>query len=207
LRTAPVRREEAFFDYRQWRWLTMPLGTYTCKETILGHYLSGDPALWADVVSKITAEHEVERRSRRMFGVSVSIPRLYAAPHFLSSPSGLGFGYTLCRPREFVCEYCGVGFLARGYDNWPRFVCSNHCARQRRIALRRQYKRDNPPSPEAVRLMHAQRTAQRAAARAGRQCAHCGRVIEAARSTRRFCSDICRVKAYREAKGTRQEAL
>ena len=36
-------------------------------------------------------------------------------------------------------------------------------------------------------------------ARAGRTCQHCGKAIEAARSTRRFCSDICRVKAHREA--------
>jgi hypothetical protein len=50
-----------------------------------------------------------------------------------------------------------------------------------------------------VQRIHARRTAQRAEARAGRQCEHCGVAIAATRSPRRFCSDICRVKAYREA--------
>lgn len=41
---------------------------------------------------------------------------------------------------------------------------------------------------------------------AHRQCDHCGRSFEAVRSTRRFCSDACRVNAYQKAKRkTRQD--
>ncbi len=81
----------------------------------------------------------------------------------------------------------------RGWRSRHR-VCSNHCEHERRAMLRRQRRRDNPPPSWQA---HAARTAQRAATREGRQCAHCGVPIEAARSTRRFCSNVCRVKAHR----------
>jgi hypothetical protein len=45
--------------------------------------------------------------------------------------------------------------------------------------------------------MVAARSEARAAARAGRTCQHCGKPIEAQRSTRRYCSDHCRVTAHR----------
>ena len=98
--------------------------------------------------------------------------------------------------REYVCEYCGARYLGlkRGGERRVR-VCSNECARRQRNAKQQLWRqwRDRPD----YQLINAARTARRADARAGRVCARCGIPIKAARSTRRFCSDICRVKWHR----------
>jgi hypothetical protein len=52
-------------------------------------------------------------------------------------------------------------------------------------------------TPERVVRAHAVRAAARAAARAGRKCEVCGKALHAARSTARYCSVACRVKAFR----------
>ena len=98
--------------------------------------------------------------------------------------------------REYVCEYCGARYLGlkRGGDRRVR-VCSNECARRQRNAKQQLWRqwRDRPD----YRLINAARTVRRAEARAGRVCARCGIPIKATRSTRRFCSDICRLRWHR----------
>ena len=107
--------------------------------------------------------------------------------------------------REYVCEYCGARYLGlkRGGDHRVR-VCSNECARRRYNANQRLW-RQRRGRPD-YQLINAGRTARRAEARAGRVCARCGIPIKGARSTRRFCSSICRVRAHRgKARGVAAE--
>ena len=55
--------------------------------------------------------------------------------------------------------------------------------------------------PADYAIVNQTRTAKRAQARANRVCANpdCGKPIDALRSTKRFCSDLWRVHAYRLA--------
>jgi endogenous inhibitor of DNA gyrase (YacG/DUF329 family) len=76
------------------------------------------------------------------------------------------------------CRQCGRKFW-RNYRS-SGFYCSDRCAA---IARRAKYA--------------AAQGAARAAARRGRRCEGCGEPIEAARSTKRFCSTRCRVAAHR----------
>jgi hypothetical protein len=52
-----------------------------------------------------------------------------------------------------------------------------------------------------------EREQRRAAARAGKSCLVCGAAIDARRSTRRYCSDACRVKAHRQRGPSIKEGL
>jgi hypothetical protein len=67
----------------------------------------------------------------------------------------------------------------------------------------RQYRRlkcaDCTKTAEASRRRRAlgRRSQKRAEMRQWRRCQQCGEPIEAKRSTRRFCSDLCRVRAHR----------
>src|SRR5262249_46061687 len=109
--------------------------------------------------------------------------------------------------REYLCEQCGVHYvgvrvgglagLFNPVDRHSRrgtMFCSNNCARLWRNASQRECRPINPPPPAEP---NAARTARRAEARAGRTCEHCGMAIEAQRTTKRFCSDIFRVRNHR----------
>jgi hypothetical protein len=87
-------------------------------------------------------------------------------------------GNPIARPRG-----CGCAQIA----------ALNSAARKR---VYQHWRLINPRDPLTVNTARARSRAQ---ARANRQCEHCGKPIEAARSTKRFCSDLCRVRAYRTA--------
>jgi hypothetical protein len=83
------------------------------------------------------------------------------------------------------CVHCTRAFAT--CDRWSRIkYCSNRCAYQAR-------------DKAIVARVVAKRSAARAEARADRQCAYapCDNLIDAERSTRRFCSDRCRVAHHR----------
>jgi hypothetical protein len=92
--------------------------------------------------------------------------------------------------REYICDHCGAGYLGIELTGHQRvLVCSNRCQRERQKARQRRWRVDHPSDSQSK---NAKRMARRAEARSGRVCEHCGGPIEAARTTKRFCSDICR---------------
>jgi hypothetical protein len=201
LRADPVRREEVLID--RWELATMPLGTFRLEErshasiTTPGTswtdlWLVGDPVLWQPVLDEVAAEmtrqcQEIERWRREN-------PDLWGPPRVRSLPKP---EFRHRSMREYRCDHCGCRHL--GLERHPRnvrrvrvWVCSNRCERDRRSAQQRQWrKRFDYQSDNSARAF------SRAAAREGLVCEHCGQPFEAARSTRRFCSDICRVKWHR----------
>jgi hypothetical protein len=83
------------------------------------------------------------------------------------------------------CEHCGREFYR--VLRIGRFCC-DRCAQAAHSAATARAKSE-----------------ARAAARAGRTCVVCGEPIEGQRSTRRYHSDACRVRAYRERKEAKAE--
>ena len=81
-----------------------------------------------------------------------------------------------------ACQRCSVPFI----DHYVAQLCSD-C----RPAMRKQ----------SVAKQTAKRSEARAAARSARivACGQCGAIVAAARSTRRFCSGACRMRARRIA--------
>lgn len=205
LRTDPVRRDEVLID-SEWQLLTTPLGTWTSEtrpwftgndgQQHTEKMLVGDSALWQPLLDELTPALATEfvERQKAIIEETAQHPQLRAV---LSAPKKrrvpkpeFGFREAI----EYVCESCCGRYLGRAlFGNKQRRVrvCSNRCERARRNALQRQWRRYHPPDYEEI---NAARAARRAEARAGRTCEHCGQsLVEAARSTRRFCSDICRV--------------
>jgi hypothetical protein len=178
LRTEPVRREEVLINSHG-ELLTMPLGTFEVVKAPgrgvwagkLYDYAIGEPVLWAALLDELQRGYDRQ-------------------PGFLIFPE-------LVEIQQ--CWECKHRFL-RIFGNHDRrskvVLCSNECSRRWRNwrAARRRFR--HPPD---YQLVNAARRTRRAEARAGRVCAHCGVTMEAARSTKRFCSDICRVRASRSA--------
>jgi len=188
LRREPVRREEVRVYRRmigdgipQWR-VTMPPGTYRLEERgkHRSQYIVGDPALWQPLMDELAAQYAAQHeywRQRGFPGPQQRLPSLEIA--FL-----MGFEYT--------CEQCGTRFLAyKLADNMLR-LCSDKCGRGRTAAQQRAWREANPSQ------YHRERDQQRAEASARHTCEHCGVAIEGARPTRRFCSDLCRIRAHHQ---------
>jgi hypothetical protein len=93
---------------------------------------------------------------------------------------------------ERRCRDCRNMYFAPFVRGQWVFRCPD-CARARHAARLRDWRH----ATGAVSDNRA-RDARRAAARAGRVCERCGTPIDAARSTKRFCSDTCRACAHRE---------
>ncbi len=168
-------------------------------------YVIGDPALWQPLLDELAAEIDKlalgieEERQRREQAVRAlpQIARSMGPLPGLPKLPELEFRADGDRVQEYVCEVCGVRYIGgvKLRANEAR-VCSNRCWHARSDAMKRQYRRDHPLDYDR----NGARAERRAAARAGRTCGHCGMPIEAARATKRYCSDICRVRAYRAVK-------
>jgi endogenous inhibitor of DNA gyrase (YacG/DUF329 family) len=173
-RLTAVRREEVFIR-RFFELVTMPADTYRRIETATGSKLVGDPGLWQPLLDALAAQIDPYGPGRPW----LQVPK----PEFWPSQA-----------IEAVCSQCGIRYL--GLHRMQRYfpVCSNNCAQLLENEKQRARRRANPPDYTKV---NAARTERRAAGRAGLVCEHCGQSFEAARSTRRFCSDICRVRWHR----------
>jgi hypothetical protein len=179
LRGEPVRRDEVSISGR--RLETMPIATWRFEER------QGQPRGLSYTARLLVGDAELWHALLDEIGIRVT-------PEF-----------SVWEAREYVCEYCGVRYLGlkRGGDHRVR-VCSNECARRRRNAKQRLWRQQRGPSD--YQLINAARASMRAEARAGRSCARCGIPIKAARSTKRFCSDVCRVRAHRAAQARERRA-
>jgi hypothetical protein len=90
---------------------------------------------------------------------------------------------------EYHCEHCGARFLAHRLAGNMVRLCSDKCERERHNAGQRRRQRGRYRRPRAQ---------QRAETPADRTCEHCGVAIEVTRSDRRFCSDLCRIRAHHQ---------
>lgn len=214
-RNEPVQREEVRLG-RCWQRdqvvhqvLTMPLGTYEHEiRTVHGqhspsvswveHWLIGIPGLWEplweEIAAKLAADHA--KWNTPELRAIVGAPRVHIlAPRPELKGSRIAGSFPPhTAVREYVCEHCARPYLGvelRG--NQRVAVCSDHCEHERSKAVERRWRHDAGISNSN----NALRANRRAEARSGRVCEHCGQSFEAARSTRRFCSDICRVRWHR----------
>jgi endogenous inhibitor of DNA gyrase (YacG/DUF329 family) len=93
---------------------------------------------------------------------------------------------TVPRPyRKHYCRHCGRAFYQadQRHNGGAMLYCSDKCVAAVHAA--------------AMAPIVKARSQARAAARANRKCATCGKPIKAQRSTMRFCSIRCRVAAHR----------
>jgi hypothetical protein len=207
LRKEPVRRNEVRFELGfERRWLgglqphyelwTMPLGTFSreVRQQVGWHAVNwfvGDPSLWRSLWDEVAADLVADYAGPLRF--------IYRE-HPVSACAVEGWLPRLPELREadvrqYICQHCGRDYVGvQLLGNQRICVCSNYCERKQRNVQQRQWREKNPPD---YRLINAARAIRRAETRSGRVCEYCKVPIEAKRSTRRFCSDICRVRAHR----------
>jgi hypothetical protein len=171
--------------------MTMPVGTFSLverdeystvmKQTFRSLYLVGDPTLWQPLLDALAAKKSSAPKPEIWVGTA---------------------GFPIFGVFEYLCERCGSRFLSSRLSGNRVRLCSDRCELDRRNEAQRQWRRYNPLPPGYYQQLNANRDRKRAEARAGRTCEHCGVPIEAARSTKRFCSGICRVRAYRKVIST-----
>lgn len=216
-RCKPVRRDEVLLAGRHPK--TMPLGTYSVEHYATERFVGkraavpytltkyvGVPALWQPLIDELAAEAATEEEAtalthaRLMNGtpeerrLAASLARrepldMPVVPEFTTTwRDGVG---------EYDCDHCGIRFLGgHWWRNQKRVrCCSNRCEAERKKAVQRQWRELHPTISAKS---NASRRRKRAEARADRSCEHCGAAIEATRSTRRFCSDLCRGRHHHE---------
>jgi hypothetical protein len=183
--------------------LTMPLGTF-CLEIPEGEkygYYVGVARLWHSVLEQLASEYVAQYRAalgkheKLLRHAAANQPELVGMiketrPHPLRVPKPVIFSPLSC---EYECEHCGRRFLSHRIHGNGIPLCSNACESVRSNRMQRKRREENPPDYFAI---NAARFRKRAEARAGRMCEHCGMAVEATRSTKRFCSDICRIRAH-----------
>jgi len=205
LRFEQVRRDELLVDPRYVCLIrTMPLGTWrrverkeeSEDEDPIPYAVAGAD-LWRPVLDELAAAAEQQRRDLEAtarehpeFASLVRTPEAPTLPEFFLGENVL----------EFACHECGEWALG---IIWRRrvHVCSDSCSEAHRKRVYQDWRDFNPRDPETVNATRAKR---RAEARAGRKCEHCGKPIDAARATKRFCSDIYRGRGA--PRDTRREA-
>lgn len=180
LRSEPVRRDEVRIYRRligdgnpQWL-VTMPPGTYRLEERgkSRSQYFVGDRALWQPLMDELAAQYAARHEYWRQRGFPGPQQRLP------------GLEISLLMGFEYTCEQCGARFLAyKLVDNMVR-LCSDKCEGERTAAQQRAWREANAVQ-DNFRQYH-------------RTCAYCGVAIEAARATKRFCSDLCRTRAHNQ---------
>ena len=205
LRFEQVRRDELLVDPRYVCLIrTMPLGTWRRVERKQESededpipYAVAGADLWRPVLDELAAAAEQQRRDLEAtarehpeFASLVRTPEAPTLPEFFLGENVL----------EFACHECGEWALG---IIWRRrvHVCSDSCSEAHRKRVYQDWRDFNPRDPETVNATRAKR---RAEARAGRKCEHCGKPIDAARATKRFCSDIYRGRGA--PRDTRREA-
>lgn len=147
------------------------------------------PELFAPLVEELRLQHEAEQAKREAErAANPALAEMADAMRGALLSMGIGQRSPSRLPRmprpvgmdSRYCHHCGREFFNAAYVHGS--CCSDICMRAR------------------TRRRKAERLAElRREARDDRLCEHCGDPLEAARSTRRFCSDVCRVKAHREA--------
>jgi hypothetical protein len=201
LRAEPVRRDELLIDsISDYPIRTMPLGTWRLIERLdedgdAVPYAVADPELWQPVLDELAAiATELQRETETLVREHPEFARGGRAHEAPPLPE-FCLWWEKTTILEYRCHECEEWTLG---DIWLRrvHVCSDRCAESRRRRVYQTWRLDNPRDPQTVNPTRAKR---RAEARADRKCEHCGKPIAAERATKRFCSDLCRVRHHREA--------
>jgi hypothetical protein len=180
MRCTPVRRDEIRFNGS--RITTLPLDSLRADKW---GRLDSIPRLWAPLVRSLNRAQKRDWDSRAAVREAASGAGIsgFKPPRPIIIPQPYQAG--LC-----TCQQCGAEF----YRAWrgSRRYCSDNCAHEADRIHRAQHNAD----------MVRERSEARAAARSGQTCIVCGEPLEAARSTKRTCSDRCRTAAHRLAKSS-----
>lgn len=176
MRTKPVTRDEIRLERYVPRILTAP--TDAMQPGACGYYRYPIPKLWAPLLRSLqrteNREHPklVERWLAAGLPVSKREPRKVAAPQ--------------CAYWPVTCQRCDRQFFYALHHKgkWCSDVCAEAAEKERRSASN-------------AKMIKA-RSVERFEARSGRRCACCGALMEVGRSTKKFCSTHCRVKAARK---------
>lgn len=209
LRRDPVHRDETRIERHggsgnNFVIMTMPLGTYHWEELSIGRYSShlaicavADPVLWQPVINElaIQIEHEftILMRNRATLWNIPPDTTPEERRTFLIGEHELPIYTTWIEyGREYDCEQCGKRFFGRRIhlDHQLR-LCSDKCMQTRRALQQKRWRETSANNPNLLRSQ------TRAEIRSNRQCECCGKPFESPRSTRKFCSNRCRVAAHR----------
>ena len=180
-RNRPVERDEVMINCGKIQ--TMPAGTYEPGEF---HTWIAIPGLWGQFL-----EQMVEQARRLQLLGWVSGPRPpdeWLRPFSLSS-------------REYQCQQCGAIYLALRRSRLRLRLCSNRCERLHDATRTRKWRERQREQLDAIGekpTYNVGRSERRRQARTDLSCVRCGAEMAAARSTRRFCSEACRVAAHRD---------
>jgi hypothetical protein len=93
----------------------------------------------------------------------------------------LAQAHDLHRYHPTPCLRCGGSFLLRGPGYYARY-CSRECQQADRNGRRAEQREQERQRRDREPIM----------------CAQCGNPVPPERSTRRYCSDACRQRAYRQ---------
>jgi hypothetical protein len=183
-RQKPITRAEVRIEKKHGPVPRFAILTLPKRGVVAGRYsYDAVESLWMPLVRELKAEydaylaskewHQTDDFTRKYYG-HYGTPRAPAIPSPWNEP---------CE-----CRVCGQTFF-QAHVTWRSkrqgSFCSDTCMdKWRRMKRVEQRKQDS---------------ARRAEARTNRTCEVCGEPIEAARSTKRFCSTKCRVAAHRAA--------
>jgi hypothetical protein len=150
-----------------------------------GWHLAPAPELWVPLMDQLRREHkeyiegEHKRSSDDWESIGLGRPPVPDPPVL---PNDISFY------RSHTCDLCGRKFhrLEKYYGRYCSDACAEEIAQE---GMKRRISRQT-----------AAKSKKRAEARADRVCQSCGESIEAARSSKRYCSDRSRVAAHRAAR-------
>jgi endogenous inhibitor of DNA gyrase (YacG/DUF329 family) len=213
IRSEPVRREEVLIGYG-WQIMTMPEHTYRyTKEWISAGSTNWEwwrghaehvEELWRSLLDELSVEREAE--IPRLVERYAHIGRVMAA-HGLGGGSGYEPPPFSPLPRftgdifEYSCQQCGRIFLTKRRSKHAAIrICSDVCRRAYNATVKRAWYQNYEFKDRLIERANAARARRNAERRKGRICQACGAPVEAERSSKKFCSDRCRVAAHRKRK-------
>ena len=217
IRNEPVRREEVLIT-PDWQIMTMPENTYRYTETFeeigsTGHgwwitRADGVEELWRPLLDELCAERE-EQILKRKAHWDEFVKLVSSRGHPLTSPDykppvepKTQFkSYGSSGIIEYQCHNCGSIFvscdLSYSLAHQGEPLCSNACVRAHKSSVKKRWYHNHPDKAELIEKANAARARRSAERRQGKVCECCGGPIDAERSTKRYCSDKCRVAAHR----------
>jgi hypothetical protein len=188
IRDEPVRREEVMI-YAGRQILTMPEMTFEDRTPDgapwYRRHFEGIERLWRPLLDELSAEAEAQR----MEWIKLGVPVAKSLPDIIAIITG--------EILEYSCQQCGQIFIAKRIPiNHPR-LCSDACAKAHALSLKRAWYQNHPHKDELIERANAVRARRSAEQRKDKTCETCGAPILAERSSKKFCSDKCRVAAHR----------
>jgi endogenous inhibitor of DNA gyrase (YacG/DUF329 family) len=190
-RDEQVRRDEVRI-YGIDRILTMPVGTFECKTPDKPWYdrsYEGIQELWQLLLDELFEEYKASHAEWVKLGIAPDKP--------LQQSKAILSGYAMT---EYECQQCGKAFISKWIAMNHPALCSDRCIAEHIRSLRIARYHNHPNKSELIRKTNSARAERSAKLREGKTCENCGEPVSADRSSRKFCSDKCRVAAHRARK-------